>query len=343
MATLNSGYGKSSGLFEVRFVPASRLMGDHVNGLQPVAVIQYGEGEPSSLSVECPSISIPAPQLNTENLVEIWTSSTPVTMDEQDGIAYAANEQALFGLSRLEETQDQLLDTLTYNSYRNILRFVKEKGYSNLLRVWNYLSDINDEQDDLERYRRFCVGRFNAFHEFDTGFEQALPAATAAGLHNPGLFIYFLAARGTSQPIENPRQLNPYHYPPQHSPRSPSFSRAIVKDWGAHSQLFISGTGSIVGHQSLHDGDVVAQLTEILRNIDTLLEHAADVSGTDFRHKCTTSTFKVYLRHAADLRLIQEHLAYALGEGTSVLLLNADLCRKELLMEIEGTYTRKGG
>jgi len=318
-------------------------MGDHVNGPQPVAVIQYGEGEPSSLSVECPSISIPAPQLNTENLVEIWTSSTPVTMDEQDGIAYAANEQALFGLSRLEETQDQLLDTLTYNSYRNILRFVKEKGYSNLLRVWNYLSDINDEQDDLERYRRFCVGRFNAFHEFDTGFEQALPAATAAGLHNPGLFIYFLAARGTSQPIENPRQLNPYHYPPQHSPRSPSFSRAIVKDWGAHSQLFISGTGSIVGHQSLHDGDVVAQLTEILRNIDTLLEHAADVSGTDFRHKCTTSTFKVYLRHAADLRLIQEHLAHALGEGASVLLLNADLCRKELLMEIEGTYTRKGG
>lgn len=343
MATLNSGYGKSSGLFEVRFVPASRLMGDHVNGPQPVAVIQYGEGEPSSLSVECPSISIPAPQLNTENLVEIWTSSTPVTMDEQDGIAYAANEQALFGLSRLEETQDQLLDTLTYNSYRNILRFVKEKGYSNLLRVWNYLSDINDEQDDLERYRRFCVGRFNAFHEFDTGFEQALPAATAAGLHNPGLFIYFLAARGTSQPIENPRQLNPYHYPPQHGPRSPSFSRAIVKDWGAHSQLFISGTGSIVGHQSLHDGDVVAQLTEILRNIDTLLEHAADVSGTDFRHKCTTSTFKVYLRHAADLRLIQEHLAHALGEGASVLLLNADLCRKELLMEIEGTYTRKGG
>jgi chorismate lyase/3-hydroxybenzoate synthase len=318
-------------------------MGDHVNGLQPVAVIQYGGGEPSSLSVECPSISIPAPQLNTENLVEIWTSSTPVTMDEQDGIAYAANEQALFGLSRLEETQDQLLDTLTYNSYRNILRFVKEKGYSNLLRVWNYLSDINNEQDDLERYRRFCVGRFNAFHEFDTGFEQALPAATAAGLHNPGLFIYFLAARGTSQPIENPRQLNPYHYPPQHSPRSPSFSRAIMKDWGAHRQLFISGTGSIVEHQSLHDGDVVAQLTEILRNIDALLEHAANVSGTDFRHKCTTSTFKVYLRHAADLRLIQEHLAYALGEGTSVLLLNADLCRKELLMEIEGTYTRKGG
>ena len=114
----------------------------------------------------------------------------------------------------------------------------------------------------------------------------------------------------------------------------------MVKDWGTHRQLFISGTGSIVEHQSLHDGDVVAQLAEILRNIDTLLEHAANVSGTDFRHKCATSTFKMYLRHAADLPLIQEHLAHALGEGTSVLLLNADLCRKELLMEIEGTYTR---
>ena len=149
-----------------------------------------------------------------------------------------------------------------------------------------------------------------------------------------------MAARGTSQPIENPRQLNPYHYPPQYSPRSPSFSRAIVKDWGTQRQLFISGTGSIVEHQSLHAGDVAAQLTEILRNIGALLEHAATVSGTDFRDKSITSTFKVYLRHAADLPMIQEHLAHALGEGTSVLLLNADLCRKELLMEIEGMYSQ---
>jgi hypothetical protein len=48
----------------------------------------------------------------------------------------------------------------------------------------------------------------------------------------------------------------------------------------------------------------------------------------------------VYLRHAADLPLIEKQLAHALGEGASVLLLNVDLCRKELLMEIEGSYTR---
>jgi chorismate lyase/3-hydroxybenzoate synthase len=341
MAILDSRYRKLSGPFEVSFEPASRLADDYfTEWRRPLAVVQYGECQQLPLSVECPSLCIPVPQLNKETLVEIWTSSTPVAAGEQDGIAYAANDQALVGVSRPAEFPGQLVDVMTHNAYSGILRLVKQKGYPNLLRVWNYLSDINDQQDDLERYRRFCVGRFNAFNELDAGFEQALPAATAAGLHNPGSFICFLAARGTSQPIENPRQLNPYHYPPQYSPRSPSFSRAMVKDWGAHRQLFISGTGSIVEHQSLHHGDVVAQLTEILRNIDTLLEHAANVSGTDFRNKGTTSTFKVYLRHATDLPLIQEHLTHALSEATSVLLLNADLCRKELLMEIEGTYTR---
>ncbi|MFQ5545530.1 MAG: hypothetical protein ACE5FE_06090, partial [Acidiferrobacterales bacterium] len=330
-----------SGPFEVSFEPASRLVDDYfTERRQPLAVIQYGEWEQLPLSVECPSLCIPVPQLNKETLVEIWTSSTPVATGEQDGMAYAANDQALVGVFRLAESPGQLVDVITHNAYRDILRFVKQKGYPDLLRVWNYVSDINDQQDNLERYRRFCIGRFNAFSEFDAGFEQALPAATAAGLHNPGLFIYFLAARGTSQPIENPRQLNPYHYPPQHGPRSPSFSRAMVKNWGAHRQLFISGTGSIVAHQSLHAGDVVAQLTEVLRNIDALLQHAASVSGTDFRDKCTSSIFKVYLRHAADLPLIQEHLAHALGEGAPVLLLNADLCRKELLMEIEGMYSQ---
>ena len=341
MAILDSRYRKPSGPFEVSFEPASRLADDYfTEWRRPLAIVQYGECQQLPLSVECPSLSIPVPQLNKETLVEIWTSSTPVATGEQDGITYAANDQALFGVSRLAESPGQLVDAITHNAYSDILRFVKEKGYPDLLRVWNYLSDINDQQDDLERYRRFCVGRFNAFNEFDAGFEQALPAATAAGLHSPGSFIYFLTARGTSQPIGNPRQLNPYHYPLQHSPRSPSFSRAMVKEWGTRRQLFLSGTGSIVEHQSLHAGDVVAQLTEILRNIDALLEHAADVSGTDFRDKCTTSTFKVYLRHAADLPLIEEQLVHTLGEGASVLLLNADLCRKELLMEIEGTYTR---
>jgi chorismate lyase/3-hydroxybenzoate synthase len=341
MVILDSSYRRPSGPFEVNFESASRLADDYfTESRQPLALIQYGGGKQFPLSVECPSLSIPVAQLNKETLVEIWTSSTPVATGEQDGIAYAANDQALVGVSRPAESPGQLLDVVTHNAYSDILRFVKQKGYPNLLRVWNYLSDINDEQDDLERYRRFCVGRFNAFRELNAGFEQALPAATAAGLHDPGLLIYFLAVRGTSQPIENPRQLNPYDYPPQYSPRSPSFSRAMVKDWGTHRQLFISGTGSIVEHRSLHAGDVVAQLTEILRNIDALLEHTANVSGTDFRDECTTSTFKVYLRHAADLPLIEKQLAHALGEGASVLLLNVDLCRKELLMEIEGSYTR---
>ncbi len=340
MAILDSRYRKASGPFEVNFEPVSQLTGDYFSEWrQPLAVIQYGEAAKLPVSADCPLPCIPLRQLNQEPLVELWTSSTPVTNGEQNGIAYAANEQVLFGFAQFGEPPGRLVDNITHRAYHDILEFVQRKGYPDLVRVWNYLSDINSEQDGMERYRRFCVGRFDAFNEISPGFEQAQPAATAAGLHHPGLYICFLAARGTSQPIANPRQLNPYHYPPKYSPRSPSFSRAMMKDWGAQRQLFVSGTGSIVEHQSLHAGDVVAQLAEILRNIEALLEHAAVVSTETLRDKSTDRAFKVYLRHAADLPLIQERLTQALGEGTDVLILNADLCRKELLMEIEGTYT----
>lgn len=339
MATPDPRYLLQSGLFEVSFVPASRLVDERFLASQPLlAVVQYGTRDHPSLSLPCPSAIIPLLQLNEVKLAEVWTSTTPTITGSRNELRYAANEKVLFGICPLRKREGVPLDAVTYSIYQNIFRLVEEQGYPNLLRVWNYLSDINEEQDDLERYRRFCVGRYNAFAEFRTNFERALPAGSGIGIHTPGVVLCFLASRETGKPVENPRQVNAYRYPPQYGPRSPSFSRAMINDWGTRRQLFLSGTASIVEHHTRHAGDTHAQLAETLNNIRVLLQHAADVTGVEFQGESARAVFKVYIRRPEDFPLIEEVLERELGRQASVLYLNGDLCRRDLLVEIEGVY-----
>ena len=74
--------------------------------------------------------------------------------------------------------------------------------------------------------------------------------------------------------IENPRQLSASLYPPRYGLRSPMFARAALVPNGRGAQLLVSGTASIVGHESLHIGDPERQLEETARNFEALVETA---------------------------------------------------------------------
>ncbi|HEX7807415.1 MAG TPA: Rid family hydrolase, partial [Thermoanaerobaculia bacterium] len=148
-----------------------------------------------------------------------------------------------------------------------------------------------------------------------------LPAASAVGMRGRGLVTYYLAAREAGVQVENPRQVAAYHYPPQYGPKSPSFSRATM--WGG--MVFVSGTSSVIGHQTVHHGDVDAQLDETLRNIEVVL-------GQTNRTLGNVVAAKTYVRNAAD----RDRIASRLAEVFPVnLYLEADICRKDLLLEIE--------
>ena len=100
--------------------------------------------------------------------------------------------------------------------------------------------------------------------------------------------------------------------------------------------LFISGTASIVGHQSIHVGDTAAQTRETLTNIEALLEEANRVTGSN-NFKLDTLACKVYVRHPCDLPVIQSELRTALGPEARAVYLQADICRGDLSVEIEAT------
>lgn len=253
-----------------------------------------------------------------------------VTIDER----HFATERALIAGGHLQATP---LEQATLAAYRQIFEILRVSGHRHLIRIWNYLPEINRETDGDERYRHFNGARQRAFRASGHAVVGKVPAACALG--SPAgspLSIYFLASREPPTMIENPRQMSAYHYPPKYGTASPSFSRACVLGRSGGTNLFISGTASIVGHESQHAGDVAAQTRETLANIEALLEEANRVVG-ERRYALDALKFKIYVRRAEDLPRVQQALARYVQPRAPLVYLNADVCRTDLLVEIEAT------
>jgi chorismate lyase / 3-hydroxybenzoate synthase len=278
-----------------------------------------------------PVADICTPVLGSHGEVcEIWRTGQRLESGRRAHVQYRRGDDILFGCISVLEQEG--LNAATGGAYREILATLDELAYPNLLRVWNYLPQINVESDGSERYWQFNNARRNAL--IASGREAAgnVPAACALGSANGSpLVIYFLASRKAPTLIENPRQISAYEYPPQYGPK-PAFSRASVLREDSGAILFISGTASIVGHQTVHQGDVAAQTREALANIEALLGQAR---SQGWRFGLEKLAYKVYVRNSADLPLIQSQLHRALGAAARVVYLRADICRPDLLVEIE--------
>ncbi len=281
-------------------------------------------------------IFVPLPPLSGE-AGEVWLSDTAVKAGWHDGMGYSENGEILLGQLLISEAEIARhgVDRAVFHAYVRIEQLLIARGYPYWLRMWNYISGILDGDNDRERYRQFNLGRHRAL-SMKPGFESCLPSATAIGTHGDGLLIYFLAGRWPGQPVENPRQMNAWRYPSQYGPRSPSFSRASLLDWTDGAELLVSGTASVVGHESRHVGDVVGQLTETLANLDSLRAEAERLKGlapNAFRPQA----FKLYLVDRAQLPRLQPLLAKNFA-GVQLSCVEGTICRNDLHLEIEGSY-----
>lgn len=292
-------------------------------------------GGPQSEDTPVPSMTIPMAQLGGQDVLEGWFGEGAVTSGEEAGICFSDDGRVLFGaLFRPEE--NRRLDDVAYEAYSSFVGFSRSRGYPHLLRIWNHVFAINEEFEGLERYKRFSRGRHQALMELGYRFDDDLPAASAIGLATPGIWIYFVASRTPAIPIENPRQVSAFLYPEQYGPRSPSFSRGSVMEWPGSWQVFLSGTASIVGHETKHPGDVIAQLDETIANMAAVMKKAGTIHGHQTAGIEQLTSVKVYLRDRRDLDAVRARLEPQLSPGASVLWVEADICRRALLLEIEG-------
>jgi chorismate lyase/3-hydroxybenzoate synthase len=295
---------------------------------------------------EIPTASIATPVLEGGATVyEVWRCAAPAQSGQRSRVRFRRTADMLFGCIAVTESEaspappahpsgHSALQAATDQIYREICATLDAEGYPHLWRVWNYLPDINRDSDGTERYRQFNTARQHALAACGRALSGGVPAASALGAASDSpLVVYFLAGRSAPVFVENPRQVSAYHYPRRYGSHSPVFSRATLLRQEQGLALFISGTASIVGHRSLHAGDTAAQTRETLANIEALLEEANRLAGGSY-FELAALACKAYLRRPADLPLVQAQLASALG-GARVLYLQADICREDLLVEIE--------
>jgi len=149
-------------------------------------------------------------------------------------------------------------------------------------------------------------------------------------------------------PLENPRQIPAYAYDAKYSSQSPKFSRAVALVLGDYVTTWVSGTASIVDSESCYPDDPELQTEQTIDNIERLI--AADnftahgLTGAGARLQ-DLAKIRVYLKRQEDLAKCQVVCERRFGAVPAIYAV-ADVCRPELLVEIEGVafsrYARAG-
>ncbi len=330
-------YGAGSRLMDITYIPIDEFTefisqaGDSV-----LAAVSY-DAEPFRVEgVKFPVFQVEAKQLGDTPMIEVWSSSSQVSHGVSDGVSFSENGEFMFGGVSLRETPDDDLETVSSRAYHLIIKLIQAKGYPHLIRIWNYFPSINAEENGVERYKTFCVGRAAGFrNEYKENMQQYFSAASAVGSDGERLTICFTASKEPGHNIENPRQVSAYSYPSKYGTQSPSFSRATYHKSYDEQRLFIAGTASIVGYETMHKGDFEKQLSETLQNIDSLLKHVTKTGCAGFENAFSLSLLKVYLRNEDSVNLAQAALEEFFGPDVKSIFLRGDICRSDLLLEIE--------
>jgi hypothetical protein len=206
------------------------------------------------------------------------------------------------------------------------------------LRWWNFIPGIDAPAGrGLNRYMVFNAGRHAAYAPSADRCGGSAPIATASAVGTCGdeLYVGMIAGCEPGVPVENPRQVPAYRYSARYGPRPPCFARATLAP--ALGVLFVGGTASVCGEDSVHVGCIAGQLDESIRNVHALLGAGLAGSGPADTSRPLTAfaTLRAYVVRREDTRLVRTRLADA-GAPGRVDIVHARLCRPELLVEVEG-------
>jgi enamine deaminase RidA (YjgF/YER057c/UK114 family) len=202
-------------------------------------------------------------------------------------------------------------------------RLLRQAGmeFSDVVRTWIHLRDIDRDYGDLNRARR----EFFAARGIDP-----VPASTAVGggpvsaAHDLCLGLYAVKSqRPLARTVMTSPTLN------EAAQYGADFVRGMKVVETNKVALYVSGTASIDEHgRTAHVGDFDAQAARMLVNIAALLAG----QGANFGNVVSAIT---YLKHPAHAELLRAKLHEAGFEGFPHALVAAPICRPELLCETE--------
>ena len=238
-----------------------------------------------------------------------------------------------------------------FSGLDEILR-LEEIPISSIIRQWNYIEQILAITNGRQHYQEFNDSRSLFYNK--TTFGNGYPAATGVGTGCAGVVIdlevlHPLQADVKVVSLNNDLQVPAHSYSPcvllgdddrkTGQKSTPKFERGKIILYGDKGHLYISGTAAIRGEISMKDAGIEEQTRMTLENIEHLiskknLAEAGIIDVTDV----SLRSLRIYLKEENFYKPAKK-IVEELYDGLPAVYLKGDVCREELLVEIEGFAT----
>ncbi len=216
-----------------------------------------------------------------------------------------------------------------------------------IVRQWNYIGNIVSCRDGKQNYQEFNDARSRYYSQGE--WRNGYPAATGIGISGEGIIVGGIAFKRAEHlsngvfPIDNPLQVAAHIYSKSvlidndlNAVKStPKFERAKLIETKAGAYCFVSGTAAIRGEQSINSTSARQQTIMTIENIEHLVS-----SQNLINHGCRGYDLKytklhIFIKNPKDYEQVKS-VAEQAYPHLPIVYTVADVCRDELLVEIEG-------
>ncbi len=291
-------------------------------------------------------------------VAEVEMIDAKLTFKELNGVRYIITEDeeskslVVCGVrSSVKESIREQSDRL----FIKLAEILKKEEFvvSDIIRQWNYIPQIVAvDQDNYQHYQAFNDSR-TAFYRSGDWSKCGYPAATGIGMDCGAVTVDIVAVKynANSQykivPIDNDLQRAAHVYSQQvligaqmdeiEGCSTPKFERAKAVGCKQHGyKCYISGTAAIRGEASMDSKDAAMHTIQTMENVEHLIsDHTCEKYGIELG--CSQREIiasRTYVKNPSDTEKIKAEVDNRWSD-TSAIYLKADVCRDELLVEIE--------
>ncbi|WP_085536311.1 chorismate transformation enzyme, FkbO/Hyg5 family [Massilibacteroides vaginae] len=300
---------------------------------------KFGVNKPALSYVSQPPLNAPllvevhSYQANKEDRIiyGIHNDLSYVIIENETGrFLYAGGFQGDVAGSGVEQQSVEVLKLVN--------ELLEKEGFpiNSIVRQWNYIEQITAFDGHNQHYQSFNNARAVFYKK--TNWPLGYPAATGIGANLGGVLIDFDAVllhkpEDKIKPIDNKLQVAAHAYSEEvlkkasDKKETPKFERAKSLTISGKELIYVSGTAAIRGEESLENVGVVKQLHITMENI-------AELTGV-----AKLLMLRVYLKYKEDFS-VTESLLRNMYPDLPVSYMCADVCRDELLIEIEGVAVK---
>jgi enamine deaminase RidA (YjgF/YER057c/UK114 family) len=287
---------------------------------------------------------------------EIWLddSASMIEHDNFDGIRYSRvsspTGKSVWGIGVTSSNDELSLNSQIDYAFYTASCILQKEGMNltDIVRQWNYVPGILKMKEEggkmMQHYQIFNEVRQKYYSKY--AFSDGYPAATGIGTRNGNYDLDFYAIQKSSLVhkigLSNPKQSDAYDYDQKHlvgdaisgdTKKTPLFERAKILETHECVMLFISGTASIIGQETVGIGDAKRQTEVTIDNILELIQtkNTLKIGKKDYRF----TYLRVYIKEDYDFPAVIA-VCETRFSGIPISYLKTDVCRKDLLVEIEG-------